>query len=283
MKLKLYFFIAINVILGLVGALLIFWGIIDKGEIARPFLESIGVGFIAAGFVNIFDRALTLEPPPVLKQRIEVITEKRNTTPQEIHDRKYQAAKVDLIGISLTHILREFTSDPGQKKIIDRLLNNNLQLRLFMVHPHSKYLEQRALEDDIEIAKLIEKQKTAVKLCVDFYEKLNAAYDAAANNNQLDIHMTGHLQIKLMDFCPYVTIYRLNEEDIYWGLYTSDKAGVNLPLFKTSSSQDAVLYRHLYQHIHGVMERDKKYPDLVCMPDLGKPVLNKKVLADALK
>lgn len=282
-KHNLRYFVAVNVGLCLGGIIFVLIGIIVRGAWISPLFDAIGIGVLAAGAVNILDRALVFEPPATPPQRIEVVAEKRNTAPREIHELKYQAAKVDLIGVSLTHALREFTREPGEKRIIERLLNHNLQLRLFMVHPHSKYLEQRAIEDDVDLAELIERQKAAVKLCVDFYEHLNNAYDSALQNNALDIHMTGRLQIKLLDFCPYLTIYRLNEEDIYWGLYTSDKVGVNLPLFKTSTSHDAALYRHLYQHIHGLMERDKKYPDLVSMPDMGKPILSKKVLMDALK
>lgn len=283
MKSKKVIFILANLVVAAVGIICTLVGIIVGGAIARPLLESIGIGLLAAGAVNILDRTVTLEQPPVPVQRIEVVAEKRNATPQEIHELKYTAAKVDLIGISLNHALKEFTSGPGQKRIIERLLNHNLQLRLFMVHPYSKYLEQRAHEDDVKLDELIEGQKNAVKLCVEFYERLSEAYDLSKKNNKLDTHMIGSLQIKLLDFCPYLTIYRLNEEDIYWGLYTSDKAGLNLPQFKTSASRDAALYRHLYQHIHGLMERDKKYPDLVYMRNFRRPVLDEKIKEDALK
>lgn len=278
-KHNLRYFIAVNVSLGLVGIIFVLFGILLRAALLSPLLDALGIGILAAGAVNILDRVVDFDPPP---QRIEVVAEKRNRPPSEIHELKYQAAKVDLIGVSLTHVLKEFTGNPGQGRIIERLLNHNLQLRLFMVHPHSRFLAQRAIEDGIETAELVRRQKDAVQLCVDFYRRLCEAYDRASDANQLDKHMTGRLQIKLLDFCPYLTIYRLNEDIIYWGLYTTDKSGVNLPLFKTSTSHDPVLYRHLYQHIHGLMERDKKYPDLVGMPDLGRPGLNEKVLADAL-
>ena len=94
--------------------------------------------------------------------------------------------------------------------------------------------------------------------------------------------MTGSLRIKLMDFCPYQTIYRIDDEDIYWGLYTSATSGVDLPMFKTSIGQDPILYKHLHQHIHGLLERDSKYPDLVNMPEMNEPALNEELATGIL-
>jgi hypothetical protein len=279
-KLKFWFFIVVNVTLCLVGVISIQAGIINNGPLVRPLLDAIGIGLLAAGAVNILDRTLTLEPPPTPPApvpRIEVVAEKRLATPQEILDLKYKAAKVDLIGVSLNHVFKELINDPRQG-IIDRLLSHNLQLRLFILHPDSIYLEQRAREDKLDIAKLVERQRQAVRLCVDFYEQLRARYDSAKDLGILDTHMTGSLQIKLLDFCPYITIYRV-DDDIFWGLYTSHTTGVDLPLFKTSMNHDPGLYKHLHEHIHGLMDRDLKYPDLVSMPEMGEPCLNEGLAA----
>jgi len=284
MKLRLKYFISVNIGFGLLGIIFIFWGISDGGAIARPMLESIGVGLLAAGFVNILDRAITLEPaplPPDPIQRIDVVAEKRLVTPQEIWELKYITPKVDIIGVSLTHILEEIVDDPSQK-IIDRLLKHNLQMRLFFVHPNSPYLNQRAIEDKRGHAELINRQKRAVQLSLSFYAQLNTAYDLAKKAGSLNTHATGSLQIKLLEFCPYISIYRLGEDDIYWGLYTSSTPGINLPLFKTNSSVDPSLHKHLHQHIHGLLERDVKYPSLVNMLEMGKPTINQNLIDSIL-
>ncbi len=282
MKLSLRSFILVNVILCLVGVVSVFYGIITSDVLFKSLLQAVGIGLLAAGAVNIVDRSLTLEPPPVPQQSVEVVAEKRIATPQEILDLKYDADKVDIIGVSLTHVLEEMINDPRQR-IIDRLLKHNLQLRLFMVHPASEYLKQRAHEDKQDVAELVSNQKHSVELCVKFFDQLNEAYKSASKAKTLNKHLTGSLQIKLLDFCPYITIYRIDEEDIYWGLYTSDKAGVNLPSFRTSSSQDPSLYKHLHQHIHGLMDRDVKYPDLVSMTEMGRPILNNDLAEKTLK
>ena len=281
MKLQLKYFIVVNIGLCLVGVVCILIGIIVADLLLKPLLEAIGIGLLAAGAVNILDRSLTLEPPPVPIQRVEVVSERRIATPQDILNLKYEAAKVDIIGVSLTHALEEIINDPRQK-IINRLLKHNLQLRLFMVHPCSEYLKQRAREDKQDIVELVNSQKHSVQLCVKLFDQLSEAYKAATTAKTLNTHLTGNLQIKLLDFCPYMSIYRINEGDIYWGLYTSDKSGVNLPLFRTSASQDPTLYKHLHQHIHGLMERDVKYPDLVSMSELGRPILGESLVAEIL-
>ena len=281
MKLRLKYFIAVNIGIIFFGALLILLGIIVGGELPRPALEAIGTGLLAAGAINIFDRAISLEPPQELAQRIEVIAEKRIATPQFIHDLKYKTSKIDIIGVSLTHVLEELINDPGQR-IIDRLLKDNLQMRLFFVHPDSPYLEQRAREDKIVYSELIKRQKRAVELSKIFYEQLRIAYDAASKAGTLNTHTTGSLQIKLLDFCPYISIYRLGEDEIYWGLYTSSTSGINLPLFKTTLKNDPVLHKHLHQHIHGLLDRDLKYPSLVSMPEMVEPDLNDELIKEIL-
>lgn len=276
MKLRTKYYVSVNIIICLIGVILIMAGIANGGQFVRPLLEAIGIGLLAAGAINILDRAVTLQPPPppvTIVPRIEVVAEKRISTPQSILDSKYEASKIDILGVSLTHALEELVNDPGQR-IIDRLLKNNLQLRLQFVHPNSPFLEQRAREDKLAHADLVKRQRHAVELCKVFYDQLRTAYDTACRAGTLDTHLTGSLQIKLLDFCPYMTIYRLNEDVIYWGIYTSSTQGVNLPLFKTSESADPAFYKHLHQHIHGLLERDLKHPLLVEMPELGEPKMD---------
>ena len=280
MKLTLKYFIMVNLFIGSVGIICILLGVSVGGQIARPLLDSVGIGLLAAGTVNILDRALSLELPPTPNQRIEIAAEKRSTIPEEIMNLKYKARKVDIIGVSLNHFLNEIGDDPHA--IINRLLKHNLQLRIFIVSPLSKYLEQRAFEDNEDITKMVKRQKDAVTQCIKFYDELLKSYNELEKAKKLDLHVTGNLQIILLDCCPYLTVYRI-DENIYWGLYTSNRSGVNLPLFKTSLKSDPVLYDELHQHIHGFMGHDDKYPRLVTMPEMGKPTLDKKVASNILK
>lgn len=279
MKLKMIVFILVNLLLSTMGVILVLFGLLIEDALWKPLLESVGTGLLAAGAVNVLAQTLILEkptplpPPPV---RIEVAAEQRSATPQEIHDRKFTASKVDLVGISLNHFLEELLNDPRQR-LINRLLMNNLQLRIFLVHPNSAYLRQRAMEDKVDLKELVRRQRIGVQMCVQFYKQLLAAYQSLQQSGRLDKHLVGNLQVKLLDFCPYITIYRVNEDDIYWGLYTSDKPGLELPLFRTNNKQDPSLYKHLHQHIHGLIERDRTYPDLVGLSSIGAPFLNEEL------
>jgi hypothetical protein len=282
MTARKWLYISLNVSLGLLGVVLIFWGIVNQGEIAKPLMESIGTGFIAAGLINILDRALTLEPPTAQKQRIEVVAEQRVATPKDILDLKYKADKVDIIGVNLNYFLEELVNDKNQQ-LITRLLYNKLQLRILLMHPDSPFLAERALEDGVPHAKLIKLQKQAVTLCSKFHEQLRTQYDSATKAPNFDFHNTGHLQIRLISFCPHLTIYRVNDNVIYWGLYTSNKPGTQLPLFMTSQDRDWQLYKHLHEHIHGLLERDRAYPDLVSMPKMGEPTINEDLVKSIMQ
>jgi hypothetical protein len=286
-KLKFPYFIFVNLFLCLVGIVLILVGIIQGGEINQPLLESIGLGLIAAGVVNILDRSFSVEPtkqppaappPPSAKEMIVLAAYKRSSTPPEIFDLKFDAVKVDVIGVTLNYVIDELQKSYGEK-VISNLLNNNLQLRLFMVHPDSQFLKQRALEDCDSYERLRDRQVEAVEKCVKFFHKLNARYDV----KKVDTRFKGTLQIKLLDFCPYITIYRINDDRIYWGLYSSGTTGMNLPLFLTTPDRDPDLYGHLHDHIHGLIEHDTKYPDLVTMTKVGLPELNQAAHEQLLK
>lgn len=281
MKLQKSYFIIWNLFIGAIGIICIFIGVTFGGSLGRPFWESVGIGLLAACLVNLLDRVLILEPPPVPIQRIEVVSEKRVNLPESIIGLKYNARKVDIVGVSLNHFLKELVNDPKQI-LITRLLKYNLQLRIFFIHPASKYLKQRAFEDNQDIVRLIETQKEAVELCAEFYKQLQKVYDALSQTGMLDEHLIGSLQIILLDCCPYVTIYRVDDE-IYWGLYTAGASGVNLPLFKTSMNLDPAFYSQLHEHIHSFMVHEDIYPKLVHMPEMKKPALNRKVLQDALQ
>ncbi len=280
MKLKLRFFIIVNVLIGAVGVICILAGLLVGGKVALPLLEAVGTGLLAAAAVNILDRTLSLEPPPETKQRVEVVAESRVDIPAEIVKLKDEARKVDLVAVSLNHFTKELVTDRS-RTMITRLLKHNLQLRIFLVHPASKYLQQRAFEDHLELKRLVEDQQEIIRRCAEFCGQLEAEYEALCKAGTIDEHLVGSLQIYLLDCCPYLTIYRVDDA-IFWGLYTANTNGVNMPLFKTSMKDDPLLYNQLREHIHAFMGHEDRYPMLVHMPEMKKPVLNKKVLQQAL-
>jgi hypothetical protein len=289
-KIKLPNYLFINTLLFAGGIIVLLVGIILQGALVRPLLESIGIGLVAASAVNLLDRFFSVEAPSALpvpplpspKEKIVLAAYKRSLTPPEILDLKFSAAKVDIIGVTLNHAVGDLTKDGG-KQIIENLLFHNLQLRLFLVHPGSAYLKQRAIEDKDDYEKLVKRQVDTLKECEKFYQLLHKRYEFAKKRGKLDTRFTGSLQIKLLDFCPYISIFRINDDKIYWGLYTSGATGLNLPLFLTTTERDPDLYAQLHDHIHGLMDRDTRYPDLMYMTNVGEPILDQKVYQSAIE
>ncbi len=283
-KVKMPHYMLINLLLLALGIIVILIGII-QGAVWRPLLESIGIGLLAAAAVNMIDRIFEVEktesvpvpPQPTVGEKIVLAAYKRCLTPPEIHNLKFTASKVDIVGITLNHAVEELIKDEG-KQIIENLLFHNLQLRLFMMHPCSPYLQQRIIEDNDNEIDFMNRQREAVKGCVRFYELLKKRYDAEKRKGKLDTRFVGSLQIKLLNFCPYMSIFRINDDRIYWGLYTSGATGLNLPLYLTTTERDPSLYAQLHDHIHGLMDRDTTYDDLVMMANVSAPKLDLAVL-----
>lgn len=286
-KVKTPHYMLINLLLLALGIIVILFGII-QGSTYRALLESIGIGLLAAAAVNLFDRLFKVEEPdslpvppaPLPGERVVLAAYKRCLTPPEIHALKFSASKVDIVGITLNHAIEELVKNEG-KQIIENLLFHNLQLRLFMVHPCSPYLHQRAIEDNDDYDALVNRQMAAIRGCVRFYELLKKRYDAEMSRGKLDTRFVGSLKIKLLNFCPYMSIFRINDDRIYWGLYTSGATGLNLPLYLTTTDRDPGLYAQLHDHIHGLMDRDTLYSDLVWMNGVSAPKLDLKVLTGA--
>ena len=287
---KLTSYLFINAFLFLSGIIAILVAIILGGILVQPLLESIGVGLLAASMVNLLDRFFKVEekkeiappPPPAKEEKIILAAYKRCNTPTEILDQKFHAEKVDIVGITLNHAIEDLTKGGG-KQIIENLLFHNLQLRLFLVHPNAEYLKQRAIEDKDKHEKLVHRQQEAIKECEVFYKHLLKRYEEEKSKGRLDTRFTGMLQIKLLDFCPYMSIFRINDDRIYWGLYTSGETGLNMPLYLTTSERDPNLYAQLHNHIHGLMDLDTKYPDLVHMTNMDPPEFVQKVYDDAMR
>lgn len=285
-KVKTPHYLLINILLLALGVIIILVAII-QGSTYQPLLESVGIGLLAAAAVNIVDRIFEVEKPEAVKiqpppqphpnEKIVLAANKRCLTPPEIHDLKFTASKVDIIGITLNHAVGELIRDEG-KEIIENLLFHNLQLRLFMMHPCSPYLQQRIIEDNDKEVDFMIRQREAILGCVRFYELLKKRYDLEQRKRKLDTRFVGSLQIKLLNFCPYISIFRINDDRIYWGLYTSGATGLNLPLYLTTTERDPGLYAQLHDHIHGLMDRDKTYDDLVTMANLSAPKLDLAVL-----
>lgn len=271
----------INTIVALIGIIFVLLSVLTNNSMVKEFSVAIGIGLFAAGGVNILNTLFVQEEKEEATIS-KMIAGERKSAQEWDFERKYHAEKVDIIGISLLDCLLEIVNDPGQK-MIDRVLFNRTRLRLVFVHPNAQYLTQRAIEDKVTEDSLRTRQRQSVKLSVAFYKLLNEAYKKAKRHDKLNSKRLGSIEIKLIEFCPYMTVNRADDE-ILWGLYTSDTAGINSPMFQVTEKNN-ILFRCLKNHIYALLERNLTPGGdyyLVRMIN-GAPVLNKKLVLEILE
>jgi len=262
--------LAINVIIALAGIVLVFVGMTMDTGVFRALLESIGTGLIAAGAVNFFDRFLTAEP---FHEGGELVSLVRANADDSIYAQKHNADKVDVVGISLRECMKDIVDDTGQK-MINRILNHHSRFRLLLVHPDAAYINQRAFEDKISVESLRDRQRRSIELGILFYKRLKHQYEENSRKGTLHTKLVGDFEIKLIDRCPYFSIFRVDKK-IYWGLYASDTTGTNSPLFLTEQDKNPALFEHFKQHFYALYEKDLNGQDnFLLRMDVDSPYLN---------
>jgi hypothetical protein len=136
-----------------------------------------------------------------------------------------------------------------------------------------KFIEDnKTNEEDKEAS--FKKQISSVENCVVFYKLLCVRYQLALKDNT---HPRGVIQIKLIHFCPHITIERY-DNDIYWGLYTADMAGEYAPMFLTSLDDNYVLYDKLKKHFNSLFAKDfsnsMAQSNVLISMESSEPILN---------
>jgi len=265
----------IYLVISLIGIISMFVSVTIESNVWSKFFEAVGIGFLVSGIVYILDQLFSEKTKT---DGIQMIASTRAAIPDHVYRRKYHAEKVDIGAVSLTGCLTEIVNDSKQT-MINRVLFNHTRLRLLFVHPDSPYLKQRAMEDGISEQALRERQRHSVELCVIFMKQLEDRYRTAVEEHDFN---PGSVEIKLIDFCPYITIDRADDE-IYWGMYTSETVGLNSPMFSVTKDQNYALYDQLKKHFDSLREKNPLgCHNLVTMAGkIGTPDLNRQ-LADSI-
>lgn len=244
----------INVVVSLVGMLLISFGLtIEENARFKSLLEAVGIGLIATGGVNLLDKQLSED---VIEEKenegfIRIVSNERLVGMSDVHPKKYTASKVDIVGINLERCLEEISGDP-QQKMVRHIFSGNLdRIRLLLLHPNASFIKQRALEDNLSEFELHRRQKESVKLCINFYLLLKSYQNSSAFKDRNTNQKSATIEIRLIDFSPHITMERYDEE-LYWGLYTSDAIGLKSPIFKATQSGNPVLFEQLKKHFIGL-------------------------------
>jgi hypothetical protein len=214
-------------------------------------------------------------------QYVEMVSANKPSLDPRIHDRKLQAKKIDMLGVTLYNFLGEIAYD-SSRAMVKRVMYENVRLRIIFVHPKADYLKQRSIEDkNGPMELLLERQKTSVTSCLHFYKQLKTYYETI---EKFQDTQRGWVEIKFTNFCPYLTIERY-DFDIYWGFYSADTAGFRNPTFLATFEENFHLYNKLKKHFSALLEKgfddDPKDLYLVRM-GVGEPWLNRNLAEEIL-
>lgn len=239
----------INLFIIAVGFIFILWGFLGATGAGAGILEAIGTGLIATGGVNLLDRMFTEAPKP---SGVSLVSLMRMTMDPKIHERKDRALKIDTLGVSITAALAEIYNDSQQMVIKNILYKPKTRVRMMFLHPEAEFMKQRYLEDEFRsLDQLVECQKKSLEYCVLVYAAIKKRYD---NERRIEPNFEplGTLLIKLVDVCPYLSIERY-DDDMYWGIYTSDSPGKKAPVFLTRETDHPELTRKFKDHFEHLL------------------------------
>lgn len=213
-------------------------------------LTALGTGLFAACFVNII---MQLCKEKEEEEPAKFITNERiNLTRFYRKSRSEVRHHHDLLSIAVAGALKDIAHDD---RFIDRILRDRLKVRLLFLNPTSDFVRQRAAEDQLTVAEVYKELAASVALAVEIGEKLRARHAELKRNRLLNESDEGSFEVRLYDRCPYMTLFRADDE-LIWGLYTAEKRGVNSPAFRSVRGR-SVLAGQLEGHFNVIWERSK--------------------------
>jgi hypothetical protein len=239
----------INLFIIALGIIFILWGYMGTSGAGAGILEAIGTGLIATGGVNLLDRVFTEAPK---RTGVSLVSLMRTTMDPKIHERKDHSLKIDTLGVSITAALAEIYNDSQQMVIKNILYKPNTRVRMMFLHPEAEFMKQRYLEDEFRtLGQLVDCQKKSLEYCVLIYAAIKKRYD---NERRIEpgFEPLGSLVIKLIEVCPYVSMERY-DDDLYWGIYTSDSPGKKAPVFLTTEADNSELIRKFKDHFEHLL------------------------------
>lgn len=207
----------------------------------------------------------------------------RKILDSEYENRKYLARRVDILSIALSVCLDELAAD-SNNKMLHRVLFNSAEVRLIFLDPNSLYMPQRAIEDTVGEEELREILRRSVKNCVFIYERLQSLYEKAKLDNKLRKGKVGRFEIRLMDLCPHMTIYRTDDVALM-GIYSFAGHGMDSPVLEVKR-EHRVLFDDLSKHFDKIWNHKLSYIGienyLIRYYEPSKPMLNEKLFEKVL-
>lgn len=242
---------AINIIGILAGVIFILFANLSfVNEFVSSLLMALGTGLFAACFVNIILQVCKEKEP---EEPMKLLTNERiDLTKFYRKSRSRVRHHHDLLSIAVAGALKDISKDDH---LLDRILRDRLKVRLLFLNPLSGFVRQRAAEDQMTVADVYKELSASIALAVEIGGKLKARYAELKKSKLLNEADEGSFEVRLYDGCPYLTIFRADDE-IVWGLYTAEKRGVNSAAFR-SKKGDSALSGQLEGHFNVIWERSR--------------------------
>jgi hypothetical protein len=151
-------------------------------------------------------------------QEVKVVTTQRIEYEGEYSRLRAKAKIHDVVSVGLTGALRNYYDSP---RLLKKVLLYGTRVRLMFVNPLAPFVKQRAKEDGQSEPQLQKQLKESVALSRKIFDKL---YEARKKYKNLPHERTGGFEIRVIDVCPYFTIFRADDK-LLWGIYTCHQRG----------------------------------------------------------
>jgi len=222
--------------------------------------------------------------PLYLRDFIRVASDDRNAIGELYKTSKYSSKTVDILGLALTGVLHELSSDETDA-FVNRVLLNGTRARLMFVSPNSSYLDQRSMEDGDSVEHLQGLLKESVRLSVKLFVRLRNCHQKYRQALSLVPDKIGAFDIRITDYCPYFTIYR-TDELMLWGLYTASVLGLHSSVLHVREA-NTILYRQMLEHFNSMwtnrsttQPRTENY--ILRCHSHAEPILNERLVEELL-
>jgi|GEM_PF-6903117 len=207
----------------------------------QSIVQAIGTSFTAGGILNWLLRNLLKNEDSNEKiPDLVLVSPSRSAIASELYQSKYSSQKVDVMGISVTGALRDYSSS---SLLAESIVSRNVRIRVLFMNPFSDAVSTKNWEDGITADELKERLVRSVLMCKDIWDKIHLV----ANNRSPNQPVRGSISVKLIDHHPLHGIYRCDEK-MYWGMYTSARKGTDLPLVEVSGAASERLKEHFVWH-----------------------------------
>ncbi len=254
-----------DIILFLSGVCLVLLSGAVQPRMLTSLLEALGIGLVAASMVSFLSRLADTRDET---EKLKFLVVPKINMGDKYNELREKARTHDLMAIAMTGCLQHFIDS---EKLLKGVVLHGTKHRLVFLGPGAEYVKQRAEEDHVELEQLKHRLGESAERSRKVYEKLRGLWKTYEKNRE----NAGSLEIRVMQVCPHITIFRA-DETIIWGPYLSYTQGFNLAAMKVEGETGG-LATQLERHFEALWQQHEENW-LVRFDQFNGPRLNEKLL-----